>query len=310
MSLLLHLCKAMLGCVSSGAACSQACQCLPFAPELHFKSAKLCDQATRGHEHGGQACCIWSLQVKAAAPPCCCLQQFWQQRTFIPGAAFCCLPQSHVRPQLIDPFSCSPRSATAHGHKLHVLLSAGGCCITSLCPLLQRGVAAIYAHEPHLVWCKMLPSPKSIALLSVQCPDHSPIALFPAAALVSRQYVDMSRIRIEGLLAAFPKLVGSGKQHTYVETENVRYVYQPMEVRWVLLGRHCKSEPAAVQPAQSKRCTTPAHLRARDASSCVACQLKRHAHRPSHVSLSMVCHSAGHLSWSSLAVHATPVCWC
>ena len=41
----------------------------------------------------------------------------------------------------------------------------------------------------------------------------------------------MSRIRIEGLLAAFPKLVGSGKQHTYVETENVRYVYQPMEVR-------------------------------------------------------------------------------
>ena len=42
----------------------------------------------------------------------------------------------------------------------------------------------------------------------------------------------MSRIRIEGLLAAFPKLVGSGtgKQHTYVETENVRYVYQPIEV--------------------------------------------------------------------------------
>jgi hypothetical protein len=42
--------------------------------------------------------------------------------------------------------------------------------------------------------------------------------------------MDMSRIRIEGLLAAFPKLVGSGKQHTYVETENVRYVYQPIEV--------------------------------------------------------------------------------
>lgn len=42
--------------------------------------------------------------------------------------------------------------------------------------------------------------------------------------------MDMSRIRIEGLLAAFPKLVGTGKQHTFVETENVRYVYQPMEV--------------------------------------------------------------------------------
>ncbi|KAF8404533.1 hypothetical protein HHK36_009419 [Tetracentron sinense] len=54
-------------------------------------------------------------------------------------------------------------------------------------------------------------------------------------ALVSRQFVDMSRIRIEGLLAAFPKLVGIGKQHTYVETENVRYVYQPIEGLYLLL---------------------------------------------------------------------------
>ncbi|KAL3570210.1 hypothetical protein D5086_027459, partial [Populus alba] len=53
--------------------------------------------------------------------------------------------------------------------------------------------------------------------------------------LVSRQFVDMSRIRIEGLLAAFPKLIGSGKQHTYVETENVRYVYQPIEAMYLLL---------------------------------------------------------------------------
>ncbi|KAF8404315.1 hypothetical protein HHK36_009198 [Tetracentron sinense] len=45
----------------------------------------------------------------------------------------------------------------------------------------------------------------------------------------------MSRIRIEGLLAAFPKLVGIGKQHTYVETENVRYVYQPIEALYLLL---------------------------------------------------------------------------
>ncbi|KAK8314306.1 hypothetical protein V6Z12_D01G163400 [Gossypium hirsutum] len=53
--------------------------------------------------------------------------------------------------------------------------------------------------------------------------------------LVSRQFVDMTRIRIEGLLAAFPKLVGTGKQHTYVETENVQYVYQPIEALYLLL---------------------------------------------------------------------------
>lgn len=67
-----------------------------------------------------------------------------------------------------------------------------------------------------------------------------PLFFLRLAALVSRQYVDMSRIRIEGLLAAFPKLVGSGKQHTYVETENVRYVYQPMEVRWGCLAQTAK----------------------------------------------------------------------
>lgn len=53
--------------------------------------------------------------------------------------------------------------------------------------------------------------------------------------LVSRQYMDMSRVRIEGLLAAFPKLVGTGKQHTFVETENVRYIYQPLEGLYLLV---------------------------------------------------------------------------
>ena len=54
-------------------------------------------------------------------------------------------------------------------------------------------------------------------------------------ALVSRQFVEMTRSRVEGLLAAFPKLMGSSKQHTFVETESVRYVYQPLERLYMLL---------------------------------------------------------------------------
>ncbi|KAL3791804.1 hypothetical protein HJC23_002435 [Cyclotella cryptica] len=53
--------------------------------------------------------------------------------------------------------------------------------------------------------------------------------------LVSRQFVEMNRLRIEGLLAAFPKLMGHSKQHTFVETDAVRYVYQPMENGMFLL---------------------------------------------------------------------------
>ncbi|KAL3929545.1 MAG: hypothetical protein SGBAC_012163 [Bacillariaceae sp.] len=45
----------------------------------------------------------------------------------------------------------------------------------------------------------------------------------------------MNRLRVEGLLAAFPKLVGHAKQHTYVETDSVRYVYQPLENNLYLL---------------------------------------------------------------------------
>lgn len=56
-----------------------------------------------------------------------------------------------------------------------------------------------------------------------------------AKPLVSRQFVEMNRLRVEGLLAAFPKLMGHSKQHTFVETDAVRYVYQPLENNMFLL---------------------------------------------------------------------------
>jgi len=53
--------------------------------------------------------------------------------------------------------------------------------------------------------------------------------------LVARQFVEMTRLRVEGLLSAFPKLIDSGRDHTFIETETVRYVYQPMESLYLLL---------------------------------------------------------------------------
>eukprot|EP01105_Mastigella_eilhardi_P006451 TRINITY_DN18018_c0_g1_i1.p1 TRINITY_DN18018_c0_g1~~TRINITY_DN18018_c0_g1_i1.p1 ORF type:complete len:544 (-),score=187.30 TRINITY_DN18018_c0_g1_i1:86-1717(-) len=61
------------------------------------------------------------------------------------------------------------------------------------------------------------------------------VCLKSGKVIVSRQFVEMPRGRTEGLLAAFGKLAldnattDPDRQHTFIETETVRYLYQPME---------------------------------------------------------------------------------
>jgi len=45
----------------------------------------------------------------------------------------------------------------------------------------------------------------------------------------------MNRSRVEALLASFPKLADSGTQHTTVEQDNVRFVYQPLDELYMVL---------------------------------------------------------------------------
>lgn len=53
--------------------------------------------------------------------------------------------------------------------------------------------------------------------------------------LLSRQFCDLSQERVTALVAGFPKLAQAGSQHTVVDDEMVRYVYQPIEELYVLL---------------------------------------------------------------------------
>jgi hypothetical protein len=63
----------------------------------------------------------------------------------------------------------------------------------------------------------------------------SAAVLTSGKTLVARQFVEMTRLRVEGLMSAFSKLVDSGRDHTFFETESVRYIYQPMEALHLVL---------------------------------------------------------------------------
>lgn len=41
--------------------------------------------------------------------------------------------------------------------------------------------------------------------------------------------------RLESLISAFPRLVESGQQHTFIEKDSIRYLFQPVEDNYVVV---------------------------------------------------------------------------
>ncbi|OAA68140.1 coatamer subunit protein [Niveomyces insectorum RCEF 264] len=60
-------------------------------------------------------------------------------------------------------------------------------------------------------------------------------------AVLSRLFREMPRSRVEALLAALPKLADAGTQHTTVEQDNVRFVYQPLDELYMVLITNLQS---------------------------------------------------------------------
>lgn len=55
------------------------------------------------------------------------------------------------------------------------------------------------------------------------------------AIFVARQYCEMTRAKVEALYIAFSRLITKGKQHTIIETNEVRYIYQAINDFYSLL---------------------------------------------------------------------------
>lgn len=54
---------------------------------------------------------------------------------------------------------------------------------------------------------------------------------------MARQFIPITKIKLEEYMANFPKLIAEsqGKQCTFIETDSIRYVYQPMEKLFLVL---------------------------------------------------------------------------
>jgi hypothetical protein len=53
--------------------------------------------------------------------------------------------------------------------------------------------------------------------------------------LLARQFLEITKTQLEGLLCNFPRLIDRNMQHTFVDAENIRYVYQAMDDLFLIL---------------------------------------------------------------------------
>jgi hypothetical protein len=55
--------------------------------------------------------------------------------------------------------------------------------------------------------------------------------------LIARQFIPITKLKLEEYMANFPKLIeqSAEKQCTFIETDNIRYVYQPMDKLFLVL---------------------------------------------------------------------------
>jgi len=53
--------------------------------------------------------------------------------------------------------------------------------------------------------------------------------------IVSRQYTNISRMTLEEYVRNFPKSISASQQHTFVEHDNIRYIYLPLETTMYLV---------------------------------------------------------------------------
>lgn len=72
-------------------------------------------------------------------------------------------------------------------------------------------------------------------LTTVQVVLSAAITTRSGKPILARQFRQMQRSRVEALLASFPKLADTASQHTTVEQDNVRFVYQPLDELYMVL---------------------------------------------------------------------------